>query len=96
MKGKLIPAKDERGNIVVDPTTLVTKDPFFIDYHLYNKFKKMVQEGQVQKVKVFSKEEKAQIRRLFGHHEPVCNAEPTVTELQKYTTKKAITRKILG
>lgn len=34
-KGHIIRMRDERGNLVVDPTADVKKDPFFIDYMLY-------------------------------------------------------------
>lgn len=38
-KGKFKAIKDEKGNIVVDPASLITKDPFFIDYDIYKQFK---------------------------------------------------------
>ena len=38
---------DSKGNIVVDPASLITKDPFFIDYNLYKRFKLMCQKGKV-------------------------------------------------
>ena len=37
--GKLIPWKDIRGNVVVDPTANIKQAPFIIDYNAYKKYK---------------------------------------------------------
>ena len=38
-KGKLIYSRDERGNIVVDPTRNLAKEQLFIDFNLFNQIK---------------------------------------------------------
>jgi len=96
-KGKFTPIRDERGNIVVDPASLVSKDPFFIDYHLYNRFKKLAESGKLmQQPTMRSKKKRAEIKKLFGYHEPAYDPEHQLTDLQKYTQKKSITKQIIG
>ena len=46
-KGKIIHVHDDKGNIVIDPTSLVRKDPFLIDFHLYSRYKKMAEKGRI-------------------------------------------------
>ena len=86
--------RDERGNIIVDPTANISKEPLFIDYDLYSRYKKMAQKGKVVNVKTtgFTRSEKDKIRKLFAPHEPLCSNEPAESDLSKYRKKKKLTR----
>ena len=76
-KGQFVAIRDEKGNIVVDPASLITKDPFFIDYNIYRHFKNLTDGGRIPHVaKRFTKREREEMRILFGKHEPVCDMLP--------------------
>ena len=76
-KGKFIPILDHKGNIVVDPASLITKDPFFIDYNLYKRFKLLSQKGKLAHREMrITKSDREEIKKLFAKHKPVCDMEP--------------------
>lgn len=94
-KGHFVPIRDEKGNIVVDPASLITKDPFFIDYNLYKRFKQL-SAGCPHIAQRITRKEKDDIRKLFAKHEPVDGIGPKDTDLQKFLKKSKITRAIIG
>ena len=66
-KGKLIPWKDIRGNVVVDPTASIKQAPFIIDYRAYNKYKALHGSSGIplnKNIKM-TREEKEEIDELF-------------------------------
>ena len=95
-KGKHIPRRDERGNIIVDPTANLQKEPLFIDFDLYSRYKKMAQKGKVVQLKKnITRTEREEIKKLFAPHVPLCSTEPVESDLSKYRKKKTLTRQMI-
>ena len=94
MKGKLIHQLDERGNIVIDPTANIKKDPLFIDYNLFTKEKALAEKGRKKSSIVISKQQRETIRSLF-QFKTKKDSEGQLTDLQKFLKKKSIQRKMI-
>ena len=66
-KGQYIPRKDSRGNVIIDPTTLIKSTSFAIDYNVYKSCVDMNKSfDKVAKDISFSNEELQVIAKLFA------------------------------
>ena len=66
-KGQYIPRKDERGNVIIDPTTLLKSSSFAIDYSVYKSCVDMNKSfDKVAKDIAFSEQELEVIHKLFA------------------------------
>ena len=92
-KGKLILQRDERGNIITDPTCNVQKAPFFIDFSLYTHFKNAAEEGHRFKPEVITQKEREEIKELFAV--PPVAEESVGTSMKKFIEKRAIVNSII-
>ena len=93
-KGKILPRRDERGNIIVDPTTLVQKDPLLIDYKLYSRLKDNAEKGkQLDLDPYISKKERLEMKHVFRPHHSFDQSGPS--RMQQFRTKSEITRKMI-
>ena len=92
-KGQFIPRKDERGNVIIDPSILIKSSSFAIDYDVFKTCVDMNKSfDRMAKDIAFSTQELEVIAKLFATPK---QKEKEESHIHKFMKKNSIKRKMI-